>query len=181
MTKILMFAGSARADSVNKKLVFAAANIAREVGAEVTIVDLAAYEMPIYQGDDEEKNGVPENAKKLHDLVQANDTIVIASPEYNGLPSPLLKNVIDWVSRVDVKVYEGKVAGLLAASPGGLGGMRGLPHLRTLLTNLNTLVVPQQAAIGGAFDAFDDSGMLKDKKQHAMVKGVIDAVLKCTS
>lgn len=181
MTKILMFAGSARKESVNKKLIQAAAEIARQKGEEVTLIDLADYPMPIYDGDSEEAQGQPESAHKIHDLIKDHDALVVASPEYNGLFSPLLKNTIDWVSRVDVKVFEAKVVAIISASPGGLGGMRGLPHLRTLLTNINVLVIPQQAAIGGAFSAFDESGVLKDEKQQKMVEGVMDALIKVAS
>lgn len=178
MTSILIFAGSSRKDSVNKKLASAAASIAEDEGAEVTLIDLADYPMPIYNGDLEEAEGVPAHAKTLHDMLKNHDAMIIASPEYNGLPTPLLKNTIDWITRVDVKVFAGKVAGIIAASPGGLGGMRGLPHLRTLLTNLNTLVVPEQVAISNAFEAFDDNGKLKDNKQTSMLSSVVKAVVK---
>ena len=177
MTSILMFSGSARKESLNKKLIHAAANIAQQQGAQVTIIDLADYPMPIYDGDLEDNTGRPAHADALHDLVKSHDAIIIASPEYNGLPSPLLKNTIDWISRVDNKTFAGKTAGLIAASPGALGGMRGLPHLRTLLTNTNALVVPQQMALGGASSAFDDQGNLADEKKHAMLTSVIDAVI----
>lgn len=177
MTSILLFSGSARAESINQKLVSCAAQIATDKGAQVKLISLADYAMPLYNGDDEAARGIPENAQKLYNEIKAHDAMIIASPEYNGLPTPLLKNTIDWVSRVDVKVYQGKVAGLLAASPGGQGGMRGLPHLRTLLDNINTLVVPQQAAIGGAMDAFDKNGALKDERNHTMVEAVVDAVI----
>lgn len=179
MGKILVFSGSIRTGSVNTALAKVAAQIAEQKGADVTLIDLASYPMPIYNGDLEESQGQPEQAKALHNLIASHDGMIITSPEYNGLPSALLKNTIDWVSRVDVKVFAGKAAGLLSASPGALGGLRGLPHVRTLLTNINVLVVPQQAAIGGALDAFDDVGNLKDDRHQAMVSSVVDAVLGC--
>ncbi len=177
MTKILCFAGSARKDSYNKKLIALAADAAKQQGAQTTLVDLADYPMPLYDGDLEAAEGVPENAKKLHDLVKGHDALMISSPEYNGLPTPLLKNTIDWITRVDVKVFDGKVAGLVATSPGAMAGLRGLPHLRTLLTNLNTLVVPQQLGVGFYGKAFDDNDQLADEKQQAMLNGVVGAVI----
>ena len=177
MTKILMFSGSIRKESVNKKLIANAAACAQSRGAETTLIDLGDYSMPLYNGDFEAKNRPPENAKALHKLIDEHDALVIASPEYNGFPSPLLKNTIDWVSRVDVKVYDGKFAAILSASPGGLGGMRGLTHLRVLLTNLNVMVIPQQVSIGGAFEAFDEQGSIKDKKKHQMLELAMDKLL----
>ena len=177
MSKILMFAGSARIESVNNKLIIVIAEYAKQQGADVTVIDLVDYQLPIYDGDFEEENGQPESAKKLHKLVEEHDAMVIASPEYNGLPSPLLKNVIDWVSRVDVKVYAGKTAAIVSASPGGFGGLRGLTHLRVLLNNLNILVIPQQVSIGGAFGAFDDQGNLKDEKQQTMLKSLVNELI----
>ena len=176
-----MFSGSTRKESVNKKLIAATADLAKAQGAEVTLIDLADYSMPLYDGDFEEESGIPENAKKLCELVANHDALMISSPEYNGLPSPLLKNTIDWITRVDYKVFTGKIAGLVAASPGALGGLRGLPHLRTLLTNLNALVVPQQAAIDGASKAFDGQGAFVDEKQEKTVGGVIAAVISVKS
>lgn len=177
MTKLLMFSGSSRKDSLNKQLIAAAETFALSQGAEVTVIDLNDYDMPIYNGDWEEANGQPETANKLHDLIASHDALIIASPEYNGLPSPLLINAIDWVSRVDVKVYHGKKAAIISASPGGLGGLRGLNHLRTLLTNLNVLVVPQQVAVGGASNGFNADGQLKDERQQKMLASTITTLL----
>ncbi|MEZ5690805.1 MAG: NAD(P)H-dependent oxidoreductase [Rickettsiales bacterium] len=177
MTNILMFSGSARRESFNKKLISAAAKIAREKSINVTLIDLADYPMPIYDGDLEEEKGQPENAKKLYELIKNHDYILISSPEYNGLPTPLLKNVIDWVSRVDVKVYSGKIAAIIGASPGGFGGLRALPHLRALLTNINVVVIPQQLAVPKAHEAFDADGNLKDKKQKEALESVINNLI----
>ncbi len=176
--KILAFAGSARKDSVNKKAVAIAAQGARDAGAEVTLIDLADYPMPIYDGDLESADGLPENAKKLKQLFLEHDGLLIASPEYNSSFSPLLKNTIDWVSRKEtddeapLACYTGKVAVLLAASPGGLGGLRGLVHVRALLENINVIVLPQQRAISGAMNAFGDDGNLSDEKQQQGVLGL---------
>ncbi len=177
MAKILAFAGSARRDSVNKKLINVAAEGARAAGAEVTVIDLADYPMPIYDGDLEAGEGLPENAVKLRELFGAHDGLLIASPEYNSSISPLLKNVIDWVSRPTkddamLKYFAGKVAGLVAASPGALGGLRGLVHVRAILGNIQVTVIPQQVAVGGAGDAFDEAGNLKDENRQKAVMGV---------
>ena len=135
MPRILAFAGSARRDSFNKKLVSAAAEMARELGAEVTVVDLADYPMPIYDGDEESENGHPEASNKLYQLMKEHDGFLVACPEYNSSITPLLKNTIDWVSRTrdaepPLVAFTGKVVALLSASPGALGGMRGLVHVR---------------------------------------------------
>ncbi len=177
MTKILMFSGSSRKESLNKKLVAVTAEIATGKQGVVTNIDLNDYRLPIYNGDFEQEHGPPKEAKELHQLIESHDALVIASPEYNGLPSALLKNTIDWVSRVSTAVFENKTAAIMSASPGRLGGLRGLTHLRTLLNNLNTLVIPQQVAVGKAFDAFDDGGNLIDSRQRTMLETMIDVLL----
>ncbi len=176
MPKILMFAGSARTQSFNKKLITATAKLA-ESHAEVTLIDLKEYPMPLYDGDVEEADGVPENATKIRELIARHDALLIASPEYNGLISPLLKNTIDWCSRGEDNVYTGKRAAIISASPGGLGGIRGLPHLRTLLSNLGMIVIPQQVAIGSAFKAFTDNGALTDEKNTQKLEQLVLALI----
>lgn len=175
--RILAFAGSARRDSLNKKLVAVGAAAARAAGAEVTLIDLADFPMPLYDGDLETSQGLPENAKKLKALFNAHHGFLIACPEYNSSITPLLKNTIDWVSRPSpgetrLQCYDGKIAALLAASPGALGGLRGLVHVRAILGNIGTIVLPNQIAVGAANEAFDASGNLKDAKQQAAVAKV---------
>lgn len=167
--KILAFAGSARRASYNKRLIEIGAAGAREAGAVVTLVDLADYPMPLYHGDLEAEQGLPENALRLRQTFAAHDALLISAPEYNSSVTPLLKNTIDWVSRPterepSLKYLKGKLAGLLAASPGRLGGLRGLAHLRQILGNIGLTVIPQQLAVGGAADAFDEHGLLKDEQ-----------------
>lgn len=121
--KILVFAGSARSASFNKKLAAAAAGMAREAGAEVTLLDLADHRLQMYDGDVEGGSGVPEDARALRKIFLAHDGMIIASPEYNSSIAPLLKNTLDWISRPDgddamVAAYRGKVAGIMSASPG---------------------------------------------------------------
>jgi len=175
--KILAFAGSARKESFNKKLVKVAAVGAAEAGAEVTLLDLADYPMPIMDQDLEDAEGLPENAQKLKAIFKEHDALLIACPEYNGSITPLLKNTIDWLSRKEegeapLEVYQGKVAGLIAASPGGLGGLRGLVHVRQILSGIGVLVLANQRAVGGAADKFDDAGEINDDKLAEQVKGV---------
>jgi len=173
--KILAFAGSARADSMNKKLVAVAAAAARAAGGEVTLVDLRDFPMPLYDGDLEAASGLPEHAKRMKALFLAHDELLISCPEYNSSITPLLKNTIDWVSRpapgeAPLACFDGKVAALVAASPGALGGLRGLVHVRSILGNIGVIVLPSQVAVGKAYEAFGADGKLKDGKQQASVE-----------
>lgn len=165
--KILVFAGSLRADSYNKKIAKIAMHGAEKAGAEVTYIDLKDYPLPVYNAEIEESEGLPENALKLKELMLNSDGFIIASPEYNSSISGALKNVIDWVSRPatpDEKYlccFIDKVALIMSASPGGLGGLRGLVHLRAILENIFTIVLPSQKTIPNAAEAFDEKGNLK--------------------
>ncbi len=175
--KILAFAGSLRRDSFNKKLVLIAADGAEKTGADVTVIDLKDYPLPVYDGDEEDAHGLPKNAATLKDLFVAHDGLLIASPEYNSSYSGALKNVIDWVSRPvegrpPLYCFSGKIAGIMAASPGGLGGLRMLPQLRTLLQNIQVTVLPNMIGIPAAHEAFDDKGSLKNEKKHAAVQSI---------
>lgn len=162
--KILVFAGSTRSGSFNKKLArIAAAELA--AGAAVTLVDLKDYPMPLYDGDAEAATGLPERAAALKRMVREHDAIVIASPEYNGSFPALVKNVIDWISRAEageppLAVLRGKAAALLSTSPGGGGGQRGLRHLKELLEMIGVRVIPAQLTIAGASHAFGEQGEL---------------------
>lgn len=182
--RLLAFAGSSRRDSLNKKLVRHAAEVAREAGAEVTFADLGEYALPIYDGD-LEAEGTPESAIRWKELMKAHDGFLVASPEYNSSYSGLLKNAIDWASRpkqgeAPLAAFAGKTAGLFAASPGALGGIRMLPQLRNLLMNLRVIVVPEQFGLGHADKAFDEQGALQDEKNRQAVKNVVDALVKLT-
>lgn len=183
--KILAFAGSARKESFNKRLVQTAAKMAEQLGAEVTLIDLADYPLPLFN-QDVEAEGTPENAFRLKELFLAHDALLISAPEYNSSITPLLKNTIDWVSRPvegqpSLAAYRGKTAGLLSASPGALGGMRGLVHLRDILGNIGVLVVPSEASISQANKAFNDSGELTDEKQRDRVEGVVRMLVETTA
>lgn len=175
-TKILAFAGSARKDSVNKKLAKIAAEGARATGAEVTYLDFRDLPLPLYDADLEAAEGLPANVLKLKALMKAHQGLIIACPEYNSSITPLLKNAIDWASRPQpdepsLVCFKDKVAVLMSASPGRLGGLRGLVTVRSILSSIGVLVLPDQTAIGSADDAFDKNDNLKDRlQQTAIVK-----------
>ena len=175
--KILAFAGSTRAASYNKLLVKVAAAGARAAGAEVTYVDLYDLPLPLFDEDLEAKEGIPENARKLKELMVAHDGFLIASPEYNSSVTAVLKNAIDWVSRPapgepGLVAFTDKVAVIMSTSPGGLGGLRGLVHLRSILGNINVFVLPDQKAIPQAFGVFNADGTMKDPKQQESVENL---------
>ena len=184
MTKLLILPGSARRDSFNRKLAGIAATVAAEAGAAVDLVDPADFRLPLFDQELEDAEGLSPNAKALKAKFLAADAIVFVSPEYNSSITPLMKNIIDWVSRTetddepDLAAYRGKIAGLLSASPGKLGGLRGLVHLRSILGNIGVLVVPKQFSLVSAGDKFDDSGSLLSEKDVESVRGVVAEVLK---
>jgi len=175
--KILVFAGASRAGSFNKKLAALAAAALRAAGAEVTHVDLRDFPMPLYDGDLEASQGIPEHGMRMKALFHAHDGLLLACPEYNSSITGLLKNTIDWVSRsapgeTPLSCFDGKIAALVSASPGALGGLRGLVHVRAILGNIGVFVVPAQLAVSRANDAFDEAGKLKDAKQQASLEKV---------
>ena len=180
--KILCFAGSLRRDSFNKKLARQAMELAQVAGAEATFLDLKEYPLPVYDGDLEAEGGLPENAKKIKELMKAHDAFLIASPEYNSSISGALKNAIDWASRPvpgekPLICFSGKVVGLMAASPGALGGLRGLIVVRSLLSNIGVVVVPEQIAISKAQEAFDGEGKIIDEKNRQSVEKIVQRVV----
>jgi NAD(P)H-dependent FMN reductase len=169
--KILAFAGSSRRDSFNKKLVKIAAEGARLAGAEVTYVDFKDLPMPLFDEDLEAESGIPENVKTFKALMKAHQGLLIACPEYNSSITPLLKNAIDWATRPEpgepgLICFRDKVAVIMSTSPGALGGLRGLVHVRAILGNIGVLVLPNQKGIAKAHEAFDENGQLKDEQQQ---------------
>ncbi len=173
--KILAFAGSTRTESFNKKLVKIAAAGAQAAGAEVTLIDLRDVPMPLYDGDLEAREGIPTAAQRFKSLMLAHQGLLIASPEYNSSITGVLKNAIDWASRSapdekPLTCFVGKTAALMSASPGALGGLRGLVHLRAILGNIHVLVLPDQLAVPRAHEAFSADGGLKDAKQQTAVE-----------
>ncbi|MDE2418527.1 MAG: NAD(P)H-dependent oxidoreductase [Burkholderiales bacterium] len=183
--KLLVFAGSTRAQSYNRQLAKVTADLARTTGASVTLLELGSLDIPLYNAD-LEAQGTPPDVRKLKEIMDAHPAWIICSPEYNGSYTALLKNTLDWASspiKGDAtwgdsrRPFAGKVVGLLSASPGGLGGLRSLSHLSPLLLNLQCWLCPQQFALARAGSAFDGQGQLKDAAYQAAVAAVVDQVL----
>jgi NAD(P)H-dependent FMN reductase len=172
--RILAFAGSARRESFNKKLIQIAAAGAEAGGASVTLIDLADFELPLFNQDLEAEKGLPEKAVALKKLFVEHDGLLMSCPEYNSSITPLWKNTIDWVSRqapgeTPLAAFKGKVATIMSASPGKLGGLRGLVHVRSILGNIGAVVLPEQIAISEAAGAFTPDGKLQDAKMHESI------------
>ncbi|MCB9933702.1 MAG: NAD(P)H-dependent oxidoreductase [Planctomycetes bacterium] len=175
MPNILAFAGSLRAGSWNKKLVRIAAQGAREAGAEVNLIDLKEFPLPVYDADIEDAHGLPDNVHKLKDACKQAQGFLIASPEYNAGYSGVLKNLTDWLSRPRegekaFEIFAMKPAAAMSASPGALGGNRMLASLRGHLLHLQMLVIPQTYGLSRASEAFDADGNLVDPKVEKRVK-----------
>ncbi len=188
--RLLAISGSSRAGSWNRKLVDAAAAIAAARGAQVDTLDLRSLALPLYDGDLEKASGVPDGARRLRDALRAADGVLLAAPEYNGFPTPLVINSFDWLSRLQpegdapagLAASSGKPLGLLSASPGPLGALRSLNFTRQYLTmTIAMLAVPQQFALSKANEAFDEAGALKDAKQQAAVEAVVASLMRVAS
>lgn len=184
--RILVFSGSARSKSWNKMLAALGAAAIDKAGGEATLIDLRDYPLPIYDGDLEATEGVPAKAMALKTLFKLHHGFLIASPENNASVSSLLKNTIDWVSRAipgeTGKVpYSGKVAALVSAAVGAPGGIRGLQHLRQILSGLETIVLPQQLGITRVAEAFDTDGKLKDAAQQRSLETIAARLVEVTA
>jgi chromate reductase, NAD(P)H dehydrogenase (quinone) len=183
--KILVFAGSVRSGSYNARLAALAAKELTQVEADVTLISLADYPMPLYDGNLEAASGPPESAFKLKRLMGLQHGIFIASPEYNASITPLLKNTLDWVSRVregkerPLAAYKGRAFALGAASNGTYGGMRSLMALRQVLElGCGALVIPDQVAVREAASAFDAEDNLKDERTAGLLKAVVQRLVE---
>jgi chromate reductase, NAD(P)H dehydrogenase (quinone) len=185
--RLLVVPGSARAGSFNRTLAEVAAGIARRAGADVTVLDLRALALPVYDGDLEAAQGVPPGAIALRDALLGCDAVLVVTPEYNGFPTPLVINAFDWLSRVPASApggaglaaSAGKPCALMSASPGPLGGLRSMNTLRQFLQmTVGMLVSPTQHALGRAGEAFDADGALVDPKAAQAVEGVVAALLR---
>jgi len=183
--KLLIFAGSTRQNSFNRKLAQVCASLARDAGAEVTVLELSTLAIPLYNAD-LEAQGTPPDVIRLKEIMYAHPAWIICSPEYNGSYTALLKNTIDWASSPvqghavwgnGTRAFADKVVGLLSASPGALGGLRSLSHLNPLLQNLQCWVCPRQFALGKAGEAFDAQGNLLTEAHRKGVQAVVDQVL----
>ena len=177
--RIALFSGSARKGSFNTKLVDATHTHLQALGAEARILDLSSYELPLYHQDLEASSGLPEAALSLKGTLQEADAWVVASPEYNGFPSPLLINAYTWMSRGDkpedgmYATFRNKLALVMGASPGAMGGLRAIQPHHQLLSNLGVTVLPQTVAIGGAMKAFQDDHSLVDPKQDTILQSAV--------
>ncbi|HAE03239.1 MAG TPA: NADPH-dependent FMN reductase [Rhodospirillaceae bacterium] len=183
--KILAFAGSAKQESLNKKILAVAVQGAQEAGAEVTVIDLRDYPMPIMDEDLEAAEGIPAKAKELRALFAENHGLLLACPEYNSSITPLLKNTLDWVSRPDqdgsgLRFFNDKTASLISASGGALGGLRGLVHVRAILGNIGVHVLPKQLAVSGATKLFNDDGSINDPDREKQLKDIGANLAKMT-
>lgn len=187
--RVLALAGSLRTGSYNKMLVKAAARAAEAAGAGVTCLDLRDLPLPVFDEDLEAREGLHPNARRLKDLLLDCDALLISSPEYNSSISAALKNAIDWASRpcvgpdgkpeAPLACFRGRVVGLMSASTGALGGLRGLVTLRSILGNIGVIVLPEQLAVPKADQAFDESGTrLKDPKQQETLEALAARVVE---
>ena len=176
--KIVVFAGSNRTGAYSGKTADAAVKTLALLGAEVTRIALTDYPMPILDQDFEDSEGIPQSAIRLARIIADNDGMLIVTPEYNASIPPLLKNTIDWLSRISsdgdrqLKPFAGKIAALCASSPGKLGGIRALGHLRPICMNVGLEVVTPQCSVGGAGSAFDEEGNLSDARTAGMMENV---------
>lgn len=174
---ILAFSGSTRRGSFNDLLVRVAARAAEQQGVAVNVIQLRGFSMPLYDADFEAEHGLPEGARRFKQLMLSHQGFLVASPEYNSSISGVLKNAIDWASRREegeapLACFKSRVVGLLSASTGTLGGLRGLVHVRAIFGNLGCLVIPEQMALSAAHLAFDDQGQLKDGSVRERVEAV---------
>jgi len=183
--KILAFDGSGRKGSINRNVLDHVISEARALGTEVTQLNLYDLNLPLYNGDLEEEHGHPAEVTKLKELFKSHDALLIATPEYNGSFSPLLKNTLDWVSRpvkgeVYLNCFHGKVAGLITASAGKLGGMRGIYQLNTVLFGVGVTVLPNIVSVSFYNDAIDENGKLKNEAEQKAVSGLAKRLVDVT-
>jgi len=178
--RILAFAGSARRESFNRKFLSIAVGEARAGGAEVTAVNLGEDPFPLYEGDLEDKQGIPDPVLKLVTLIQGHQALLIASPEYNSLITPLLKNTLDWCSRAEPNPFIGKVAAVITASPGAFGGVKSGLAARQVLSRLGCLVIATECTLPRAHEAFDETGGLKNDHAFKTVHSVVAELIRTT-
>ena len=181
LPRILVVPGSNRSASHNARLAGTVAKHFAMRECEVTRITLRDYEMPLYDADLEKREGQPRAARDLAALFGEHDAVILVSPEYNASIPPLVKNTVDWVSRVrsnDLAPYRNRIFALCSASPGKFGGIRGLYHLRASLMALGALVLTEQLSVGAAAKAFDDNDDLVDKNDRERLEALGDSVLE---
>lgn len=185
-TGILAFAGSVRRESFNRRLLKTPVAAARAAGAEVTVIELADFPLPLFDQDAEASAGLPENARRLKEIFKSHQALLLACPEYNGSVTPLLKNTLDWVSRRDgsesgTLPYKNKLVALVSASDGRWGGSRGIRHVRESLTILGCVVLPEQYNLSAADKAFDADDQLVDEKVRRLAEAVGSRLAQVTA
>lgn len=183
--RVLVIPGSTRDGSFNRKLAHIGKGALERCAAETNFLDLRELALPLYDGDLEAKTGLPDGAVRLRELLKGHDALMFASPEYNGSLSGVLKNALDWASRPHAGEpgglpYQGKVAALMAASPGALGGLRALQHLRQVLQSLGVLVLTEQLALPKAGEAFAANGSLKEPRQLETIESIARRLVDVT-
>lgn len=182
--KILVFNGSNRSGSLSGKVADNAARVLALAGVDVTRIALADYPLPIMDEDLESQKGIPDNAVKLARMIAHHDGVLVATPEYNGSIPPLLKNVIDWVSRVSrdgarpLKPYPGKAFALCSSSNGPFAGIRAVNHLRAVLVHVGCEVVSPQCSVARAQEAFDDAGEFHDPRSREIMGTVCETLME---
>ena len=182
MKRVLVFSGSTRSASFNKKLAVAGSEAIDAAGASATLIDLADYPAPIYNGDEEEAKGFPSTMWDFRSRIAEHDAIMIATPEYNGSVPPLLVNILNWASRPvgdepPCAVFIGKPVALMAATPGDLGGVRVIPRLRDFLAELGAVTVPGFVTVPSAFEAFNNDGKLTAKQPKKMLERLAERLV----
>lgn len=182
--RILVFAGSIRTGAYSAKTADVAQKELAQQGAEVTRISLADYPLPIMNQDLEAEEGVPENAVKLARLIIAHDGVLIATPEYNGSLPPLLKNALDWVSRIrkiddkPARIFTGKVMAICGSSNGHWGGIRAASHLRQVLAHMQAEVIAAQVLVPNADKAFDENGEFAEERSRKSMSGLCKALIE---
>jgi chromate reductase, NAD(P)H dehydrogenase (quinone) len=182
--RLLLIAGSARQGALSVRLRDAARRAADAAGVHTEVLDLRALALPVYDGDLEAAQGVPAGAQTLRDAIAAHDALLLATPEYNGFPTPLVINAFDWLSRLKdgLATTADKPVALLSSSPGALGGLRSMNFLRQYLQGtFQMLVLPRQQALGKAHEAFAPDGAVADAKAAAILNGVVQSLLQQAS
>ncbi len=182
---LVFLSGSTRKGSFNTQVMQAAAKIAADEGAQVEVIDLNDYPMPLFNQDLEAEEGAPETVIALKEKFRAADGMFISTPEYNSTTPPLLKNTIDWLSRpsndneAPLACFQNKSAAIVSASPGGWGGMRALDPLRLLLAHIGVNVVGNQLAVADTYDALDDNGnLVLNDQQTTALTGIIKTLIR---
>ena len=182
--RILALAGSSRRESLARRLAQACVEPLSEAGAVVELIELGDYPMPLYNSDLERESGLPATAAALQRELHGSDGLLVVNPEYNGSITPLLKNTLDWCSRPNPEdearsggaVFAGRAAAVLATSPGPMGGMRVLFHVRDILGYLGMHVIPQQLGVGNAGGAFAADGRLANERQQGMLEATLQSL-----